>query len=74
MTSQIENYDREIVRLNRMMMELLQDSSLMAVFDDAVSITVDKDLYNEVISMLYQNDYILQEIDALHCNDADEGC
>ena len=52
-----------------LMLLMLNDSELVAEFDDRVTISVDREDYEEVRRLMYQYGQI---VDTLHCND--EGC
>ena len=54
-----------------LMLLMLNDSELVAEFDDRVTISVAREDYEEVRRLMYQYEQIA---DTLHCNDADEGC
>ena len=68
------DYDRQAHRLYILLQQMIEDCELIAEFDDTVTISVDREDFVEVTSLMYQNNAILDQIDTLHCNDADEGC
>lgn len=54
----IAEYDRRTLRMHQLLSDMVADCELVAEFDDTVTISVDKEDYNEVMELLHNKEWI----------------